>query len=144
MFPAARRERSSSSARIHQRDGAATHQIPDAGHPHPSHAARHLYRLRRGEQQLVVFTAVEREIDRLLRAGPQRQRMDGQRSEPQLRADAGLVAEVGEVGGEPIAQVDGRGGEAVARTARTKGRFPVPRRSIAASSAAAPPSSPVT
>ena len=47
--------------------------------------------------------------------------MDRQRVGGNLRADAGLAAEVGKVGGEPVAEVDGGGGEAAAQQCQPHG-----------------------
>ena len=70
--------------------------------------ARQLCRGGCGEEELVVFSAVEDLIG--CREGD-----EGQSSGVELGGDAGLSAEVGEVGGEAVAQVDGGGGHRIAR-----------------------------
>ncbi len=63
---------------------------------------------RRGEEQLVVFSAVEN-------LSGCRGRGEGQGGSVKLRGDAGFGAEMGEIGGEAVAQVDGGSGQTVAR-----------------------------
>ena len=72
---------------------------------------------RDGEQQFVVFASVERQIERICWTRPAagwKLRPRNQVS-PDAGADAARFAEVGEVRREPVADVDERGGQALAR-----------------------------
>ena len=75
---------------IHHRNGVAPGKPADAGDPHSGHAARHLHRSRRGEQQFVIFSTMEGEFDGPLRNSRRgrRQRVDRQRVERDLSANA--------------------------------------------------------
>ena len=61
----------------------------------------------RGEEQFVVFAAMKSLGERCCR-------VDGQQGRIDLGSDAGLLAEMSEVGREAVAQVEGGGGHAVA------------------------------
>src|SRR5437016_13997853 len=72
---------------------------------------------RDGEQQLVVFASVERQIERICWTRPAagwKLRPRNQVS-PNAGADSARFAEVGEVRREPVADVDERGGQTLAR-----------------------------
>ena len=75
-------------------------------------AARQAGGRRGGEEQFVVFAAVEG-----LRQGCGR--VDGQGGCIDFGGYAGLLAEVGEIGGEAVAEVDGGGGQRAAREPET-------------------------
>src|SRR5437016_4530500 len=72
---------------------------------------------RNGEQQFVVFASVERQIERICctrPAGGCKLRPRNQVG-PDAGADAARFTEVGKVRREPVADVDKRGGQALAR-----------------------------
>ena len=58
---------------------------------------------------------------RLRGAGLLRQGMNRQRGGGYLGADAGLAAEVGEIGGEAVAEVDAGGGKTTPQQSKTHG-----------------------
>lgn len=87
--------------------GVSTSDAADAVDGNAGDAARDARRGRRGEEQFVVFAAVEGLFERC--AG-----MNGQGSGQKLDADAGFIAEMGEIGGEAVADVDSGAGEAAA------------------------------
>ena len=72
---------------------------------------------RDGEQQLVVFASVERQIKRICWTRPAACRKLRPRNQvsPNAGADAARFTEVGEVRREPVADVDERGGQTLAR-----------------------------
>ena len=105
VLPAARREglRSVRSDEANLRHaGAGSNDAADEGDGNAGNAPGKTGRRRRGEKQLIIFAAVER-----LREGCSG--VDGQGISIELSVDAGFVAKVREVGGEAVAQVDGRG-----------------------------------
>src|ERR1035437_2129346 len=106
VFPAAWLQGSAASGGICDGDRSPTRHAADAGDADPGHAARHPQFRRSGKQELIVFAAVEGEFNRAVWPGLHRQRMDWQRGSLNLRSDARLAAQVREVGGEPIAEVD--------------------------------------
>ena len=58
---------------------------------------------RSGEEQFVILAAVQSLVESCCR-------VDGQQSRIDLGGHAGFFAEMGEIGGEAVAQVDGGGG----------------------------------
>ncbi len=78
----------------------------------PAMLAGHAGSRRSGEEQFVVFAAVES-------LGEGCGRVNGQGGRIDFGGDAGLLAQVGEIGGEAVAEVDGGGGHGVARQPQT-------------------------
>jgi hypothetical protein len=85
------------------------HQLADRGYGNACEAARHLHGRRSSEEELVVFATVERELDgpAAISARLQGQRMDRQSIQLDLCPHAGGAAEVGQVGGEAVTEVNG-------------------------------------
>lgn len=106
-----------------------THKASDAGDADTGEAARKAHRRRSCKEKLVVLAAVEGELERaggcgsratrLRGAGLLRQGMDRQRGGGDLGADAGLAAEVREIGGEAVAEVDAGGGKTTPQQSQT-------------------------
>lgn len=64
------------------------------------------------EKKLILFTAVESEGQRIVtRRGLEREGVDGQRGFVEDRGESGFFADMGEVGGEAVADVDDGVGE---------------------------------
>jgi len=64
------------------------------------------------EKKLILFTAVESEGQRIVtRGGLEREGVDGQRGFVEDRGESGFFANMGEVGGEAVADVDDGVGE---------------------------------
>ena len=87
--------------------GAARGHAADAGERDTGDAAREARGGRRGEEQFVVFAAVQGLVERSSGS-------DGQGGGLDFGGEAGLFAEVHEVGGEAVANIDGGGGGAAA------------------------------
>jgi len=94
--------------------GASADDAADAVDGNSGDAARDARGGRRGEEQFVVFAAMEGLLERC--AG-----MDGQGSGQKLDADAGFIAEMGEIGGEAVADIDSGAGEAAAHEPESLG-----------------------
>jgi hypothetical protein len=86
--------------------GAGLHDAADSGDGNPGDLSGQAGRGRGSEEEFVVFPAVEG-------LGEGCGGMDGDQSRIDLGGYTGLLAEVGQVGGEAVAQVDGGGSGAV-------------------------------
>ena len=105
------------------------HKASDAGDADSGERARNSRRRRSCEKELVVLSAVEGELEGAAGCGPRATRlrgvgllhqgMDRQRGGGDLGADAGLAAEVGEIGGEAVAEVDAGGGQTTPQQSQT-------------------------
>src|SRR5215475_10644756 len=90
----------------------------DAGDGDSGDAARDACYGGRGEEELVVFASVDRGIEGLFAGESVGELVEGQRARVDLGAHSGGFAEVGEVGGEAVADVDGSGCEVSAEQRR--------------------------
>jgi hypothetical protein len=70
------------------------------------------------EEELVVLASMEGGVKRLFRRERMRKRVKGDRTGVDLGADARGFAEVSEVGGEAVAEIDGGRGKAAAKKSR--------------------------
>jgi hypothetical protein len=104
--------------------GAARDQAADAGEANSGEGARDGCAGPGGEEKFVVFAAMKRGVEAGWAVGKQRAGavVDGDGGGVELGGDAGSGAEVGEVGGETIAEVDGGGGEPVAQELPTEAK----------------------
>src|SRR5579863_1928657 len=110
MLPSARRQLYPPIS-VHQRDRTPSappiHHPSDASDLHSGNLARHFRMRPRGKQQFVIFASVEGLRERGARMNRQKGCID-------LCRYARLFAEMGEIGGEAVAEIDGGGGEAAA------------------------------
>jgi hypothetical protein len=84
---------------------ASAKDSPDARDGYSGNCPRNSGRWRCAEEKLIVFSSIESLIERGAR-------MDGNHGGVNLRGDAGFGANVAEVSGDAVAQVDGGGGKA--------------------------------
>ncbi len=113
VLPAAGGEWGAATGGVDERDGLSAGERADARDADARNGARKAQGGRSGEEQLVVLATVQGEGEWV--GSLRGKRMNRQRGGFNLRADAGFAAEVGEVGGEAVAEVDGGGGEAAAQ-----------------------------
>jgi hypothetical protein len=95
--------------------GAIGKECADAGDGDSKDTARDACGGRYGEEELVVFASVECGAEGLFRWELCCEGMEGDCGGVDFGSEAGGFAEVGEVGGEAVADVDGGGGEVTAK-----------------------------
>jgi hypothetical protein len=95
--------------------GSIGKECSDSGDGYPGDAAREASGGGRGEEEFVVFASVECGVKSLIGGEAAGERMERDRGGVDLGSEARRFAEVGEVGGEAVADVDGGGGETAAK-----------------------------
>jgi hypothetical protein len=86
----------------------------DAGDGDIGDPARQARGCRRGEEEFIVFTAMQRGVECILAGESGGKGVKGKRGGIDLGTEPGGFAEMGKVCGEAIAEIDGGGGKAAA------------------------------
>ncbi len=133
MLPSSRDDGNPSAVGCIEQDqrlfAGALAQDADAMDRHAEERAPDFCAWRGCEEKLVVLASVESESERLFaRGGTKRKRVDGQRGFLKSCGEAGFFAEVGEVGGEAVADVDHGVGERAQAAALGEARLGVEMR----------------